>query len=102
MMKDGGLSKYILSIKFNLISNDPRSVTCNNIRYLNKKVNQDILTIASWKVKMLLPIQTVPVSEYYRISLLNSLLDAKIMKDFTSLNIDRTQCIDMINSLCKT
>ena len=69
---------------------------------LNQKSGVDILKTANWKVKSSLPVQLVPHEELYRISWLNSLLEAKILKNFSSLNLDRTQCIAMIKSLCIT
>ena len=86
----------------NLVHNDARSVTCCNIRYLNEKTKVNILITANWKVKELLPVQSVPESELYRISWLNALLEAKITKQFSSLNLDVMQCKAMIDSLCKT
>ena len=71
-----------------LVHNDARSVTCCNIRYLNEKTKVNILIAANWKVKQLLPVQSVPESEMYRIGWLNALLEAKIMKQFSSLNLD--------------
>ena len=86
----------------NLILRDARSVTNANVRYLNQKSRLDILKTACWKVKTCLPVKLVPREEMYRISWLNSLLEAKIMKNYASLNMDRTQCIAMIKSLCIT
>ena len=86
----------------NLVYQDARSITCGNIRYINQKTNVDILSTAHWKVKQLLPVQTVPQKELYRISLLNVLLEAKFMKDLSSLNLDVKECKAMIDSLCKT
>ena len=86
----------------NLVHRDARSVTCSNIRYLNEKTNVNILSTAHWKVKELLPVQSVPECELYRISWLNVLLEAKILKQFSSLNLDVMQCKAMIDSLCKT
>ena len=86
----------------NLILRDARSVTNANIRYLNQKSGLDILKTACWKVKSCLPVKLVPRKEMYRIGWLNILLEAKFMKNFSSLNLNRTQCIDMIKSLCIT
>ena len=86
----------------NLNLRDARSVTCNNVRYLNDKIGTDALKTANWKVKTLLPVKVVPQEEMYRIGLLKVLLEAKIMKNFSSLNLDKPQCISMIRSLCIT
>ena len=86
----------------NLVYQDARSVTCSNIRYISMKTNVNILATAHWKVKMLLPVQTVPEREMYRIGLLNVLFEAKFMKDFSSLNLDVLTCKALIDSLCKT
>ena len=94
-------SKEIVFL-INLNLRDARSVTCNNIRHLNDKIGCDALKTANWKVKTLLPVKVVPQEEMYRIGLLNILLEAKFMKNFSSLNLDKMQCIDMIRSLCIT
>ena len=73
----------------NLVLKDARSVTCNNVKYLNQLTKVDILRTAHWKVKNLLPIKLVPQEEMFRIGLLNVLLEVKFQKNYASFNMDK-------------
>ena len=94
-------SKEVMFL-INLVFIDARSVTCNNIMFLNMKTDLNIIKRASWKVKSLLPVQYVPQQEMFRIGLLDTLLETKYCKSYVSMNIDISQCNAMIASLCNS
>ena len=86
------LSRILLSVR--------RSQLNRNVYYLSSIMNVNILEYPHYKYKQLLPRQSVPVSEQWRFCLLSTLLNARNSKNFSSLNLNKTQCNDMINSLC--
>ena len=85
---------------FYLIRNDMRSVTGRNIEYLGRLCKVNILRVAKWKLKQLLP--KSDQCEGWRTSLLQPLLEARYRRTYGSLNISRRQMEDMIISLCKS
>ena len=53
-----------------IIEDDPRSTTCNNIRYLRKLTNIDNAEkYSSWRIRKELPKMLVPESENWRLGL---------------------------------
>ena len=84
-----------------IVSHDPRSTTCTNLRLLKEKskMNQPEL-YSSAHVKAALPVQTVPENEKWRLGLLTNLL--KVRSEMY-LRVEDTRAITaMIESLCST
>jgi hypothetical protein len=84
-----------------IVSADPRSSTCSNLKYLEKMtgLNQPQL-YCSAKIKIALPTKKVPEAEQWRIGLLDNLLK---MKQERYLRVEDSKRIcAMIDSLCST
>ena len=84
-----------------IVSNDPRSTTCRNLRFLRNKtgMNQPE-SYSSLRIKAALPVQAVPECEKWRLGLLASLLMVRSEKH---LRVEDTRSIcAMIDSLCST
>ena len=84
-----------------MVSGDPRSTTCQNLRYLREiskleKVEQ----YSAWRVKESLPVKKVPEKEKWRLGLLNTLLGMKSER-FMEVQDSKRICA-MIDSLCST
>ena len=90
-------SKEVRFLYF-LIHNDCRSVTGRNLKYLNELCKCNTLKFANWKIKQMLPEESN--CEPWRARLLATLLEARNMKSYHSLNLNRTQTDEMIESLC--
>ena len=84
-----------------IISADPRSVTCSNLRYLQRitGLSQPQL-YSSARIKIALPIKEVPDSEKWRLGLLDNLMKMKKEKHL-KVEDSKTICA-MIDSLCNT
>ena len=81
----------------NIIANDPRSTTCQNLRYLRRMTN---LEFGSWKVRNELPQKSVPESERWRLGLLAKLMT---MKQNMYMEVqDSKRITAMLDSLCST
>ena len=85
-----------------ILLSDRRSQLNKNVYYLSTVTNVNILDYPIYKYKLLLPRKSVPASDQWRLGLLTSLLNARKTKNFSFLNLNRTQCQDMINSLCSS
>ena len=94
-------SKEIWLLSRVLLS-DRRSQLNKNVHYLSSITNVNILEYPIYKYKQLLPRKLVLVSDKWRVGLLTSLLHARKTKEFSFLNLNQTQCQDMINSLCSS
>ena len=84
-----------------MVSRDPRSNTCKNLRYLQEitQIEQPEL-YSSWRVKEALPVQSVPTNEMWRLGLLSKLM---VMKQMKYLEVKDNQSITaIIDSLCST
>ena len=88
------LSRVLLS--------DRRSQINKNVYYLSSVTSVNILEYPLYKYKQLLPRKSVPVSDQWRLGLLSALLNARKSKNFFSLNLNKSQCQDMIDSLCSS
>ena len=84
-----------------IVSNDPRSTTCKNLRFLRAKTDMTQPEFfCSLRIKAALPVQAVPESEKWRLGLLASLLMVTSEKH---LRVEDTKSIcAMIDSLCST
>ena len=60
-----------------IVSVDPRSATCANLRYLEKLTGLRPQFYSSVRIKLKLPVQKVPVAEEWRLGLLDNLLNMK-------------------------
>ena len=83
---------------FCLIKGDQRSVTAQNITYLNYLCKCNALNETGWKIREMLP--RTADCEPWRTSLLGMLLNAKLTKSSQSLNLTKTGLEEMIKSLC--
>ena len=82
----------------NLVKCDKRSVTGRNIAFMNDMCKSDILKLANWQVKKLLPKE--PDVEPWRSGLLSSLLRSRWDRSHANLNLHKEQLEEMIKSLC--
>ena len=84
-----------------IISSDPRSTTCRNIRLLRDKTGMGQPHVySSAKVKAALPVESVPESEKWRLGLLTSLMKLRSEK---YLRVEDSKSIYAMNeSLCST
>ena len=78
---------------------DMRSTTGRNISYL-KRLCENFFDEENLKIKELLP--RADACEPWRTSLLSTLLEARLSKSLTSLNLTWNQLEAMINSLCSS
>ena len=84
-----------------MVSADPRSITCKNLKYLRKLTNHDqIECYSSWRVRELLPVQRVPDRESWRLGLLAKLLEQRQAK-YLEVQDNKRICA-MVDSLCST
>ena len=85
----------------NMVSKDPRSTTCRNLRYLRLVTKMDQAEqFSSSRIREALPVQHVPEKEKWRLGLLTSLL--KMSKEKYTMVQDSKQITAMIDSLCST
>ena len=89
-----------IRIMIGLVREDQRSVTGRNIQYLSRLCDYDILKYDSCKVNEMLP--NLTACETWRLSLLSTLLDARMKGSFTVINITKQAAQEMINSLCNS
>ena len=84
-----------------IVSADPRSTTCRNLRYLREVTTMDNAEYySSWRVRDSLPVQKVPEKEMWRVGLLSHLLSLRSEK--YKLVQDMKSICAMIDSLCST
>ena len=84
-----------------IVSNDPRSSTCGNLRLLRQVtgLSQPQL-LSNYRVKASLPVKEVPEKEVWRLGLLASLLKVRVEK--YSRAEDTSNISAMIQSICTT
>ena len=96
-------SKEVRFLSQELLSDRIRRSQLNkNVYYLSSVTSVNILDYPLYKYKQLQPRKSVPVSDQWRLGLLSALLNARKSKNFFSLNLNKSQCQDMINSLCSS
>lgn len=84
-----------------MVSKDPRSITCRNLKYLSLKTGlEQPHSYGSWKVREALPVQKVPMNEMWRLGLLAKLMEMRRNK-FMEVK-DSQRITAMIDSLCST
>ena len=85
----------------NMVENDPRSTTCQNLRYLRKVTNLDNAEqYSSWRIREELPKKSVPEAEKWRLGLLTKLM---AMKQNQYMEVqDSKRITAMVESLCST
>ena len=84
----------------NIVENDPKSVTCLNIRFLSDLAGEHCLSFAPWRWKQMLPKNEIPVNETWKTSWLECLLEIRKCKDYGRLNLTEDQFNSMLDSLC--
>ena len=83
----------------NMVSTDPRSNTCKNLRYFREKTGlEQPNCYSSWKIKSSLPVQKVPADQMRRLGLM--LMELK-QKKYTEVK-DNQRITAMLDSLCST
>ena len=84
-----------------MVSRDPRSTTCRNLKYLEQKTKlKNPEFCSSWKVRDTLPVQNVPEKETWRLGMLSTLMKIKREK---YLEVENMQHIcAMLDSLAST
>ena len=84
-----------------IVSDDPRSSTCRNLRLLRQVtgLSQPHL-LSNYRMKASLPVKSVPVKESWRLGLLTALLRVRVEKN--SRAEDTSSICAMIESLCST
>ena len=84
-----------------MVSEDPRSTTCRNLRYLREVTNlEQAEQFSSWRIRESLPVKLVPEHEMWRLGLLTKLMDMRVEK-YTEV-LDSKRICAMIDSLCST
>ena len=84
-----------------MVSGDPRSTTCRNLRYLREISKLDTVEhYSAWRVKDALPVKKVPEKEKWRLGLLNTLMGMQSVR-FIMVQDSKRICA-MIDSLCST
>ena len=84
-----------------MVDSDPRSTTCQNLRYLRRVTNLEHPELySSWRIRKELPSKCVPDGEKWRLGLLARLLEMKKNK-FMEVQ-DSQRITAMIDSLCST
>ena len=84
-----------------IVSADPRSPTCANLKYLQKMTGlSQPQFYSSIRIKVALPVKEVPEAEKWRLGLLDSLWKMKQQK---YLRVEDTTAIcALLDSLCNT
>ena len=84
-----------------IVSDDPRSTTCNNMRLLREKTEMSEPQIYSLvRVKAAIPVKAVPDAEKWRLGLLTNLFKLR-SETYHRVEDTKTICA-MIDSLCST
>ena len=84
-----------------MVSGDPRSTTCRNLRYLREISKLDTVEhYSAWRVKDALPVKKVPEKEKWRLGLHNTLMGMQSER-FMMVQDSKRICA-MIDSLCST
>ena len=84
-----------------MVSSDPRSSTCSNLKYLDELTGMmKPQFFSSARVRMELPVQKVPEAEQWRTGLMDNLMKMKKEK-YLAVSDSKRICA-MIDSLCKT
>jgi hypothetical protein len=64
-----------------MVSDDPRSTTCKNLRYLRELTSMEQAEqYSSWRIRKSLPVQEVPENEKWRLGLLTKLMELRLVK----------------------
>ena len=83
-----------------IVGRDPRSVTFKNLKYVDKLAGLSPWDFSSKRIKVNLPVKSVPDNELWRTRMLDTLID---MRQKTYLMVEDSQHISaMISSLCNT
>ena len=84
-----------------IVSRDPRSTTCKNLKYLQQKTNLHKPEFcSSWKVRDALPVLSVPENETWRLGMISALM--KIKKEKYSAVENMQHICAMLDSLAST
>ena len=84
-----------------IVSKDPRSNTCSNLRYLQKLTGLvQPQFYSSHRIKTALPVKKVPETEQWRLGLLDNLMKMK-QERYLSAKDSKAICA-MMDSLCST
>ena len=84
----------------NIVKDDARSKTAQNIKHISSLIDDNCLLIANWKMKELLPRTITPPFQLYRKNLLTYLLDLRLHGYYSHLGMGKQALEEMIKSLC--
>ena len=80
--------------------NDPRSTLCKNVWFLNDLTNVDIVKASKLQMKCSIPVNHIPVSDQWRVGMLNVLIEARMTKNYEQLKTNKEQLNALLESLC--
>ena len=84
-----------------MVSTDPRSSTCKNLKFLRTVAkHEQVEWFSSWRVRELLPVKSVPENEKWRLGLLTHLMEMRLDK-YLEVK-DSKQICAMVDSLSST
>ena len=86
-----------------VFSQDARSNTCRNIKFLRDLTNTDVTRTPKFEFKHLLSKSDIPPNDSWRKSLIQLFLAAKKNPVYRNqLNLSETYVISMLESLCSS
>ena len=84
-----------------MVSKDPKSVTCRNLKYLEQRTSLNKPEFcSSWRVREALPVLKVPENETWRLGMISALM--KVKKEKYIGVEDMKQVCAMLDSLAST
>lgn len=83
-----------------ILLNDPRSTLCKNVWFLNDLTNVDIVKASKLQMKCSIPVNHIPVSDQWRVGMLNVLIEARMTKNYEQLKTNKEQLNALLESLC--
>ena len=90
-----------VSVLARMVSSDPRSSTCSNLKYLEELTGlAKPQFFSSERVKLALPVKKVPEAEQWRTGLMDKLMATR--KDKYLAVSDSKRICAMVDSLCNT
>ena len=85
-----------------ILLKDPSSTLWKNVYHINNLTDVNILVAGKVEIRNAIRIDPIPASDQWRVGLLNIFLEARILKNYSKLNLNKVQFIDMLDSLCKS
>ena len=89
-----------VSLVAEMVARDARTTTAGNLEYLASLTSLDCATAGKLEVKSLLPVESVPENQSWRLGLLDTLLQERCSIEKEGGDTKRVTA--MISSLCST